>query len=170
MGKVIVIMPAFNAEATLEKTVNDIPKGIVEEIILVDDCSTDNTVQIAKNLGLTVIQHKINKGYGANQKTCYDEVLKRRPNIVVMIHPDYQYDPRIIPYALGFIDTDICDLIIGSRIRDRKEALSGGMPLYKYFSNRLLTMIENIVFGQNLGDFHSGFRVFKIYFILYYVP
>ena len=159
--KIIVIMPAYNAETTLERTVRDIPKGIVDEVILVDDCSTDRTVEIAERLNLTVVKHDKNRGYGANQKTCYDEVLKRKVDIVVMIHPDYQYDPRIIPHALGFIETDICDIIIGSRIRDRKEALEGGMPLYKYFSNRLLTIIENIALGQNLGDFHSGFRVFK---------
>jgi glycosyltransferase involved in cell wall biosynthesis len=159
--KIIVIMPAYNAETTLERTVRDIPNGIVDEIILVDDCSNDRTVEIAERLNLTVIEHNENRGYGANQKTCYDEVLKRKADIVVMIHPDYQYDPRIIPYALGFIETDICDIIIGSRIRDRKEAIKGGMPLYKYLSNRFLTIIENIVFGQNLGDFHSGFRVFK---------
>jgi glycosyltransferase involved in cell wall biosynthesis len=159
--KVIVIMPAYNAEATLERTVSDIPNGIVDEIILVDDCSNDRTVEIAEKLDLTVVKHNKNRGYGANQKTCYDEVLKRKADIVVMIHPDYQYDPRIIPYALGFIETDICDIIIGSRIRDRKEVIGQGMPLYKYFSNRILTIIENVFFGQNLGDFHSGFRVFK---------
>jgi len=154
-------MPAYNAEATLERTVRDIPNGIVDEVILVDDCSNDRTVEIAERLDLTVIRHNENQGYGANQKTCYDDALKRNADIVVMIHPDYQYDPRIIPYALGFIETDICDIIIGSRIRDRKEAIKGGMPLYKYFSNRFLTIIENIALGQNLGDFHSGFRVFK---------
>jgi len=159
--KVILIMPAYNAEETLERTVRDIPKSIVDEIILVDDCSEDRTLEIAEKLNLTTVKHKENKGYGANQKTCYDEALKRKPDSVVMIHPDYQYDPRIIPYALGFVETDICDIVIGSRIRDRKEALAGGMPLYKYLSNRFLTFVENIAFGQNLGDFHSGFRVFK---------
>jgi glycosyltransferase involved in cell wall biosynthesis len=159
--KVLVVMPAYNAEATLERTVRDIPNGIVDEVILVDDCSNDRTVEIAERLDLTVIRHNENQGYGANQKTCYDELLKRKPDIVVMIHPDYQYDPRVIPYAVGFIAIDICDVIIGSRIRDRKEAIKGGMPLYKYFSNRFLTIIENIALGQNLGDFHSGFRVFK---------
>jgi glycosyltransferase involved in cell wall biosynthesis len=161
MYKIVVVMPAYNAEATLEQTVSDIPNGIVDEVILVDDCSNDRTVEIAKRLDLTVIQHNKNRGYGANQKTCYDEALKRKVDIVVMIHPDYQYDPRIIPYALGFIETDICDIVIGSRIRDRKETLAGGMPRYKYYGNRFLTIIENITFGQNLGDFHSGFRVFK---------
>ena len=154
-------MPAYNAEATLEQTVTAIPHDCIDEIVLVDDFSSDNTVVIAERLHLTVIKHNENRGYGANQKTCYDEALKREPDSVVMLHPDYQYDPRIIPYALGFIETDICDIVIGSRIRDRKETLAGGMPLYKYFSNRLLTIIENIAFGQNLGDFHSGFRVFK---------
>ena len=159
--KVIVIMPAYNAESTLEQTVRDIPDDIVDEIILVDDCSNDRTVEIAQRLNLTVVKHNENKGYGANQKTCYDEALKRKADIVVMIHPDYQYDPTIIPYAVSFIEKNICDIIIGSRIRDRKEAINGGMPLYKYFSNRFLTITENIAFGQNLGDFHSGFRVFK---------
>jgi glycosyltransferase involved in cell wall biosynthesis len=154
-------MPAYNAEATLEQTVSDIPNGIVDEVILVDDFSNDRTVEIAERLNLTVVKHSKNRGYGANQKTCYDEALKRKPDSVVMLHPDYQYDARIIPHALGFIETDICDIVIGSRIRDRKETLAGGMPLYKYFCNRFLTIIENIAFGQNLGDFHSGFRVFK---------
>jgi glycosyltransferase involved in cell wall biosynthesis len=154
-------MPAYNAEATLEQTVTAIPHDCIDEIVLVDDFSSDNTVVIAERLHLTVIKHNENRGYGANQKTCYDEALKREPDSVVMLHPDYQYDPRIIPYALGFIETDICDIVIGSRIRDRKEALAGGMPLYKYYANRFLTFIENIAFGQNLGDFHSGFRVFK---------
>jgi len=154
-------MPAYNAETTLEQTVRDIPNGIVDKIILVDDYSCDRTVEIAEILNLTIVKHNKNRGYGANQKTCYDEALKLGADIVVMIHPDYQYDPRIIPYALGFITSDICDIIIGSRIRDRKEALAGGMPLYKYVSNRLLTFIENMAFGQNLGDFHSGFRLYK---------
>tara|TARA_B100001964_G_C14227490_1_gene598364 strand:+ start:474 stop:1268 length:795 start_codon:yes stop_codon:yes gene_type:complete len=161
-NKIIVIMPAYNAELTLKKTVHDIPSNIVKEIILVDDFSNDRTVEIAEKLDLTVIKHKENMGYGANQKTCYNEALKRNIDIVVMIHPDYQYDPGILPYALGFIERGICDIIIGSRIRDRKEALGSGMPIYKYFSNRFLTIIENIAFGQNLGDFHSGFRIFKV--------
>ena len=159
--KVIVIMPAYNAEATLERTVSDIPNGIIDEVILVDDFSNDRTVEIAERLNLTVVKHNENRGYGANQKTCYDEALKRKPDSVVMIHPDYQYDPKIIPYALGFIEKDICDIIIGSRIRDRKEALDGGMPFYKYISNRILTTIENFALGQNLGDFHSGFRIYQ---------
>jgi len=158
--KIIIVMPAFNAEATLERTYNDIPPGLVDEIILVDDASSDRTVEIAQKLGLTVIVHPENRGYGANQKTCYDEALKRNPDIVVMIHPDYQYDSRLIPYIIGFLEKGICDVVLGSRIRTRKEALECGMPKYKYLSNRLLTFTENIVLGQNVSDFHSGYRAY----------
>jgi len=153
-------MPAYNAGETLERTYRDIPLSMVDEIILVDDASTDRTVEIAKKLGLTVIVHNENRGYGANQKTCYAEALKRNPDIVVMIHPDYQYDSRLIPYAIGFLDKGICDVILGSRIRTRREALACGMPTYKYISNRILTFIENIVLGQNVADFHSGYRAY----------
>jgi glycosyltransferase involved in cell wall biosynthesis len=159
--KIIVIMPAYNAEKTLEKTYQDIPKDIVDEIILTDDASSDRTVEIARRLGIVVNCHEKNQGYGANQKTCYDDAMKREADIIVMIHPDYQYDPRVIPFAIGFITTNICDFVMGSRIRTRHEALQGRMPIYKYISNRFLTIFENIVLGQNLGDFHSGFRVFK---------
>jgi len=159
--KVVVIMPAYNAEATLEKTIKDIPKEVVHEIILCDDCSSDNTVKIARDLGIKVLEHQSNRGYGANQKTCYDAALKTDATIVAMIHPDYQYDPRVLSSAVDIISLGICDLIMGSRIRSRQEALSGGMPLYKYISNRFLTSLENFGFGQNLGDFHSGFRVYK---------
>ena len=158
---VIVIMPAYNAEKTLEKTFQEIPKNCIDDIILVDDYSSDNTIEIANRLGISVFRHNKNMGYGANQKTCYNEALKREADVVIMIHPDYQYNCLVIPYALGFLSEGICDLIIGSRIRTRSEAIEGGMPLYKYLSNRILTVIENIVLGQNLGDFHSGFRIFK---------
>ena len=159
-GKIIIVMPAYNAEETLEKTYNDTPLEIVDEIILVDDASSDRTVEIARRLGLTVIVHSENQGYGANQKTCYDEALKRNPDIVIMIHPDYQYDSRLIPYITGFLEKGICDVILGSRIRTRKEVLECGMPPYKYISNRILTFIENIVLGQNISDFHSGYRAY----------
>lgn len=159
--KIVIIMPAYNAEKTLKQTYGKIPHHIVDKIILVDDCSQDHTVDIAQKLGLTVYIHEKNKGYGANQKTCYKKALGEGADIIVMLHPDYQYDPRVIPFAVGFITSDICDIIIGSRIRTRRETLEGGMPLYKYISNRFLTALENIVFGQNLGDFHSGFRVYK---------
>jgi glycosyltransferase involved in cell wall biosynthesis len=159
--KIVVVMPAYNAELTLVKTLRDIPEGCVGEIILVDDNSQDNTVAIARAEGIRVIEHSENRGYGANQKTCYREALESEADIIVMIHPDYQYDPRLIPFAAGFITEDVCDVVLGSRIRTRQEALSGGMPLYKYFSNRILTIVENVVLGQNLGDFHSGFRVYR---------
>lgn len=153
-------MPAYNAAGTIERTYRDIPEGSVDEVIVVDDCSSDNTAEIARSLGLTVIVHEKNTGYGGNQKTCYDEALKRNPDAIVMIHPDYQYDARLIPHFLGFLEKGTCDVMLGNRIRTRREALQGGMPLYKYVSNRMLTFIENIVMGQNLGDFHSGFRVY----------
>jgi glycosyltransferase involved in cell wall biosynthesis len=159
--KVIAVMPAYNAESTLERTIADIPAGAVDEIILVDDCSTDNTVELARSLGLTVIEHQTNQGYGANQKTCYTRALELGADIVVMIHPDYQYDSRIIPVACEIIRLGICDFILGSRIRTRKEVLEGGMPIYKYIANRFLTTVENIALGQNLGDFHSGFRAYR---------
>ena len=137
------------------------PAGCVDEVILVGDGSTDRTVAIARAMGLTVIAHPRNRGYGSNQKTCYRTALQHGADVVVMIHPDYQYDSRIIPHAVGIIELGICDVVLGSRIRSRKEALDGGMPVYKYLSNRVLTIIENLALGQNLGDFHSGFRVYR---------
>ena len=160
-GKVIVVMPAYNAAPTLEKTFCDIPAGSTDEVILTDDGSSDGTVDIARRLGITVLRHGENRGYGANQKTCYDAALDRGADTVVMVHPDYQYDPRVIPFAVGFVTSGICDIVVGSRIRTRRETLDGGMPLYKYISNRFLTTMENLVLGQNLGDFHSGFRVYR---------
>jgi glycosyltransferase involved in cell wall biosynthesis len=160
-GKVIIVMPAYNAAVTLERTFKDIPQGIAEKVILVDDGSQDDTVEIATRLGIAVIRHEKNKGYGSNQKTCYREALAQGADVIVMLHPDYQYDSRLIPYFLGYIELNICDIMLGSRIRTRREALKGGMPLYKYLMNRILTLVENIVLGQNLGDFHSGFRVYR---------
>jgi glycosyltransferase involved in cell wall biosynthesis len=158
--KVIAVMPAYNAARTLEPTVLDIPGGTIDEIILVDDASTDNTVEIAQKLGLTVIRHETNRGYGANQKTCYRLALDRGADIVIMIHPDYQYDSRLTPYLIGFLKEGFLDVMLGSRIRTRKEALSGGMPLYKYLANRTLTFIENILLGMNLSEWHTGFRAY----------
>lgn len=160
-GKVIAVMPAYNAELTLERTVADIPPGSVDEIIVVDDCSRDRTVEVAQRLGLTVVRHEKNLGYGGNQKTCYRLALDRGADYVVMIHPDYQYDSRVIPVAVEIIRLGICDFVMGSRIRTRREVLTGGMPLYKYIANRCLTFIENVALGQNLGDFHSGFRAYR---------
>jgi len=160
LSRVIAVMPAYNAEQTLEATYRDIPPGSVDEVILIDDGSRDHTVDKAESLGITVIRHERNRGYGANQKTCYRTALERGADVVVMIHPDYQYDSRIIPHAMGFLENGICDVVLGSRIRTRREALEGGMPRYKYISNRFLTAAENVVLGQNLGDFHSGFRIY----------
>ncbi|MGH7173198.1 MAG: glycosyltransferase family 2 protein, partial [Gemmataceae bacterium] len=159
--RIIAVMPAYNAERTLASTLADMPPGCVDEILLVDDGSKDRTVEVAREMGLTVIVHSQNRGYGGNQKTCYREALDRGADIVVMIHPDYQYDSRIIPHAVGFIEMGICDVVLGNHIRSRQEALAGGMPMYKYLSNRLLTSFENFALGQNLGDFHSGFRVYR---------
>jgi glycosyltransferase involved in cell wall biosynthesis len=159
--RVIAVMPAYNAERTLASTLADMPPGCVDEILLVDDGSTDNTVALARAMGLTVIVHPKNRGYGGNQKTCYNEALARGADVVVMIHPDYQYDSRVIPHAVAFLELGICDVVLGSRIRARDEALRGGMPVWKYLANRFLTAVENFALGQNLGDFHSGFRVYR---------
>jgi glycosyltransferase involved in cell wall biosynthesis len=159
--KIIAVMPAYNAARTLEPTVKDIPPGTFDEIIVVDDASKDNTVEVAQRLGLTVVRHEQNKGYGGNQKTCYRLALDRGADIVVMIHPDYQYDSRLTPYLVGLIRDAHLDVMLGSRIRTRKEALEGGMPLYKYIFNRLLTFIENIATGMNLSEWHTGFRAFS---------
>ncbi len=159
--RVIAVMPAYNAEKTLAATLADMPPGCADEVILVDDGSKDRTVEIARAMGLTVIVHPQNRGYGGNQKTCYKHALERGADIVVMIHPDYQYDSRVIPHAVAFLELGICDVVLGSRIRSRDEAFRGGMPAWKYVANRFLTAIENLALGQNLGDFHSGFRVYR---------
>ncbi len=159
--KVIIVMPAYNAATTLEKTVRDIPEGFAEEIILVDDGSKDDTVKIARNLGLTVIVHERNRGYGANQKTCYDEALRRGADIVIMIHPDYQYDSSLAPLFIELIKKGICDIVLGSRVRTRKECLASGMPLYKYVANRFLTILENLASGENLSEWHTGYRAYS---------
>ncbi len=158
--KVVVVLPAYNAEKTLERTVADIPKDIVDEIILVDDVSRDKTVKIAKELGLTVYQHKKNKGYGGNQKTCYDRALEKGADIVVMVHPDYQYDPTIIPELVLPILQGKADAVFGSRMM-KGGALEGGMPLWKHNANILLTAFENVVLGTYLTEYHSGFRAYS---------
>ncbi len=159
--KIIAVLPAYNAAKTLAATVADFPAGCVDEILLVDDCSKDDTAKLAREMGLTVIVHEKNTGYGGNQKTCYRYCLQRGADIVVMIHPDYQYDSRVIPHAVGMIELGICDVVLGNRVRSRREALKCGMPWWKYVSNRGLTMFENVALGQNLGEFHSGFRAYR---------
>ena len=160
--KVVVVMPAFYAARTLEKTFGDIPKGLVSEIILVDDASKDQTVNIAKKLGITTYTHPNNLGYGGNQKTCYWEAIKRKPDVIVMLHPDYQYDGTKMKEMVMPIYEGIHDMMMGSRIRTRQEALAGGMPLTKYFGNRFLTMLDNIILGLNLSEHLSGFRAYSI--------
>lgn len=158
--KIIVVLPAYNAAKTLEKTVQDIPRS-VDEIILVDDGSSDETVAIAEKLNLTIFRHKKNQGYGANQKTCYHLALKRGADIVVMVHPDYQYDPRLVSYFSSFIADNYFDVMLGSRIRSRKETLQGGMPAYKYYANRFLSFFQNLATGQNLSEWHTGMRAYS---------
>ena len=159
--KTIIVMPAYNAEKTLKMTLDDIPKGAADEIILVDDASKDRTAELARGLGLKVIVHPQNKGYGGNQKTCYRAALNAGADIVVMLHPDYQYNPKLVPYLSGLIKEDICDIVLANRIRTRREALEGGMPLYKYISNRALTFFENLFLGLNLSEYHTGYRAFS---------
>ena len=161
MTKTIVVLPAYNAQTTLIKTVEAISPDWVDEIILVDDASSDQTVALAKKLNLKIFLHDKNKGYGANQKTCYKEALKRGADLIVMIHPDYQYDPRLIKYMVSLMEDGYCDVVLGNRIRSRKEALAGGMPVYKYFSNRFLSLCENILSGYNLSEWHTGMRAYK---------
>ncbi len=158
-GKVIVVMPAYNAARTLCKTYEEIPRQWVDEVILVDDASADRTVKVARALGLKVFVHPENRGYGANQKTCYTLALQQGADIVIMLHPDYQYDPKLIPQMIMPIIEGKADLVLGSRLLDGK-ALEGGMPLYKYISNRFLTFCENIVLGQRLSEMHTGYRAY----------
>lgn len=158
--RVIAIMPAYNAEKTIGKTYRDIPKGIVDKVIVVDDGSKDKTVKAAKKLKLQVVVHPQNRGYGANQKTCYTLALSEGADIVVMIHPDYQYDSRLTGELINPILQGRFDVMLGSRIRTREEVLKGGMPGYKYIGNRILTFFENLILGQNLSEYHTGFRAF----------
>lgn len=159
--KVVIVMPAYFAEKTLEKTYKDIPLEYRKNIIVVDDASKDKTVEVSKKLGLKTFVHKKNLGYGGNQKTCYKEALKMGADIIVMLHPDYQYDARMIPALVRPIEIGWLDFMMGNRVRSRKESLSGGMPIYKYLFNRSLTILENVLLGQNLGEFHSGFRAYS---------
>ncbi len=158
--KVIVVMPAYNAAKTLEKTYHDIPKGVVDQVILVDDVSRDETVEVARRLRLKVVVHLQNKGYGGNQKTCYTEALLAGADVVVMLHPDYQYDSRLIPEMIQPILNGRADFVMGSRIIG-EGALRGGMPLWKYAANRFLTTLENFVLNHRFSDLHTGFRAYS---------
>jgi glycosyltransferase involved in cell wall biosynthesis len=159
--RTIIVMPAYNAERTLERIVTEVPAGIADEILVVDDASSDRTAEIAARLPVHLLRHPANRGYGANQKTCYDAALARGADRVVMLHPDDQYDARLIPAALDVLRLGVLDVVLGNRIRTRAEALAGGMPKVKYLANRGLTLIENVLAGQNLGEWHSGFRAYR---------
>jgi glycosyltransferase involved in cell wall biosynthesis len=158
--KVVIVMPAYNAAKTLVKTYNDIPRQYRKNVILVDDGSKDKTLKIAKKLKIKYFAHPQNRGYGGNQKTCYTLALSEGADVVVMIHPDYQYDSTLTGEMVKPIIDGRFDIMLGSRIRTRKEALAGGMPLYKYVFNRFLTVMQNIVLDQNLSEYHTGYRAF----------
>lgn len=159
--KVVVVMPAYNAEKTLEQTYREIPFDIVDEVILVDDKSSDNTSQKAKELGIEhVIRHEENKGYGGNQKSCYNRALEIGADIVIMVHPDYQYTPKLIASMCYIIANDVYQVVLASRILG-KGALKGGMPIYKYIANRILTLTQNILMNQKLSEYHTGYRAFS---------
>jgi len=159
--KIVVVLPAYKAERTLEQTYNEIPFDIVDEVVLVDDASPDNTVEEAKRIGIKhVIKHEKNKGYGGNQKTCYNKALSLGADIVIMLHPDYQYTPKLIPSMAHLIAQDLYPVVLGSRILG-KGALKGGMPMYKYIFNRCLTLGQNLMIGQKLSEYHTGYRAFS---------
>jgi len=158
--KIIVVLPAYNAEKTLIQTYEEIPKDIADDMILVDDGSRDHTAEISKKLGIQTIIHPSNKGYGANQKTCYQEALKKNPDIIIMLHPDYQYSPKLILAMASMISSGLYDVVLASRILGRG-ALRGGMPIYKYIANRVLTMVENYMLGYKLTEYHTGYRAYS---------
>lgn len=158
--KVVVVLPAYNAELTLRRTVNEIDRSVVDEILLVDDCSSDRTVPEARSLNLSTVEHDHNRGYGGNQKTCYRTALDHGADVVVMLHPDYQYSPKLVSAMASMIAYGEYDFVIASRILGRG-ALKGGMPLYKYVANRILTLVENVMVGYKLSEYHSGYRAFS---------
>ncbi|MGX5819676.1 glycosyltransferase family 2 protein [Chitinophaga lutea] len=159
--KVVVVLPAYNAALTLEKTYHEIPMDIVDEVVLVDDASKDDTIGVAKSIGIQhIIRHDDNKGYGGNQKSCYNKALELGADIVIMVHPDYQYTPKLILAMCSIIANDVYPAVFGSRILG-KGALKGGMPLYKYFFNRMLTFTQNVLIGQKLSEYHTGYRAFS---------
>jgi glycosyltransferase involved in cell wall biosynthesis len=158
--KLVVVMPAYNAEKTLRQTYDELPHEYVDGVILVDDASNDRTTHMAHELGIKTIVHRENRGYGANQKTCYREALSLGADIVVMVHPDYQYSPRLVTAIASMIASGHYDVVLGSRILGG-DALKGGMPLYKYIANRILTLIENMALGVKLSEYHTGYRAFS---------
>ena len=158
--KIVVVLPAYQAEKTIERTFQEIPKDVIDHILMVDDASNDKTVEVACRLGIQTIVHERNRGYGGNQKTCYQEALKIGADIVVMLHPDYQYDPRLITAMAAMIASGVYDCALGSRILG-SHPLRGGMPLYKYIANRFLTAFQNIVMGTKISEFHTGYRAFS---------
>ena len=158
--KIVVVMPAYNAEKTLRMTWDELPHEVVDEVVLVDDASRDSTVRMARELGVRTFVHQQNKGYGANQKRCYREALNLGADVVVMIHPDYQYSPRLVTAMAAMIVSGHYDVVLGSRILGGT-ALKGGMPLYKYVANRFLTLVENMVLGVKLSEYHTGFRAYS---------
>ena len=159
--KIVVVLPAYNAAKTLEKTYAEIPFEIVDDVVLVDDLSKDETVSLAKKIGIKhVIQHQKNRGYGGNQKSCYNKALELGADIVIMLHPDYQYTPKLIPSMAHLIANELYHVVLGSRILGNG-ALRGGMPIYKYIANRLLTFSQNILVGQKLSEYHTGYRAFS---------
>lgn len=159
--KIVVVLPAYNASLTLEKTYNEIPKDLVDEIILCDDASDDNTAELAHQIGIKhIIHHESNKGYGGNQKSLYNKALELGGDIIIMLHPDYQYTPKLIPAMVSIIGNGLYPVVLGSRILG-KGALRGGMPIYKYIANRMLTFVQNILVNHKLSEYHTGYRAFS---------
>lgn len=158
--KVIVVLPAYNAALTIEKTIAEIPMDLVDDIVLVDDNSTDNSIEVAKKAGIKhIVQHTQNKGYGGNQKSCYNKALTLDGDIIIMLHPDYQYTPKLLVAMISIIGNDLYKVVFGSRILG-KGALKGGMPLYKYVANRFLTLFQNLMMNQKLSEYHTGYRAY----------
>jgi glycosyltransferase involved in cell wall biosynthesis len=158
--KTVVVLPAYNAEKTLKATYSEIPMDLIDHVVLVDDNSKDRTVAVAKKLGIKhIIQHENNLGYGGNQKSCYDKALTLGADIVIMLHPDYQYTPKLIPAIVAILNSELYDVVLGSRILG-KGAIEGGMPVYKYIANRFLTLFQNILMDQKLSEYHTGYRAF----------
>jgi len=159
-NRIIIVMPAYNAGRTLETTFNELPHDIIDEVIIVDDASHDDTIEVAKTLGIKhIVRHEKNRGYGGNQKTCYDKALELKADVIIMVHPDYQYTPRLIPSMASLITSGLYDVVLGSRILGNN-ALKGGMPLYKFIANRILTFTQNLIIGEKLSEYHTGYRAY----------